>query len=89
MLASALIWLSWPFGVLDSPDLSDLLCDRAARFVAATRRDSTPPDPAAEAMPDSSEAQTLPTGVEHESLTRQYRCPDTGAPDTAHPTRCT
>ncbi|MFT4136299.1 helix-turn-helix transcriptional regulator [Microbacterium sp.] len=37
VLAAALIWLTWPFEVLDSPELSALLRDRADRFLAATR----------------------------------------------------
>lgn len=37
VLASALVWLTWPFDVVDSPELSGLLRDRAARFAAAVR----------------------------------------------------
>lgn len=35
VLASALVWLVWPFEVLDSRELRELLRDRAARFAAA------------------------------------------------------
>jgi predicted DNA-binding transcriptional regulator YafY len=35
VIAGALLWLVWPFRVLDSPDLSALLRERAARFEAA------------------------------------------------------
>ncbi|MFT4030084.1 MAG: WYL domain-containing protein [Protaetiibacter sp.] len=37
VLAAALVWLSWPFQVLDSPELSALLRECAGRFLAATR----------------------------------------------------
>ncbi|MDL9978467.1 helix-turn-helix transcriptional regulator [Microbacterium sp. ASV49] len=36
VLAGALLWLVWPYRVLDSPELSALLADRAARFAAAS-----------------------------------------------------
>lgn len=35
VLAGALLWLVWPFRVLDSPELSALLRERSARFAAA------------------------------------------------------
>lgn len=38
VLAAALIWLVWPFEVLDSPGLVELLSDLATRFAAASGR---------------------------------------------------
>jgi predicted DNA-binding transcriptional regulator YafY len=37
VLAAALIWLTWDFEVVDSPELSQLLRDLAGRFAAAAR----------------------------------------------------
>lgn len=41
VLASGLIWLRWPFEVLDSPQLAALLRDRATAFAAASQRYSS------------------------------------------------
>lgn len=37
VLAAALIWLTWPLEILDSPQLSSTVRDRAARFAASVR----------------------------------------------------
>lgn len=35
VLAGGLLWVRWPFEVLDSPELAALLCERARAFTDA------------------------------------------------------
>lgn len=37
VLAGGLLWVRWPFEVIDSPELAALLRDRAAAFAADPR----------------------------------------------------
>jgi predicted DNA-binding transcriptional regulator YafY len=44
VLAGGLLWLRWPFEVLDSPELTALLRDRAQAFTAAASRAEAAPE---------------------------------------------